>query len=70
MEMKRPLKRLLDVRDRKWPTSDPTAWQLDAAADDDNDLKKSTHFCTGRVYLLETVYLGRQKNDYLSSHSK
>ena len=60
MEMKRPPKRLLDVRDRNWPTSGPNACQLDAAADD-NDLKNSIHFCTGRVYLLETIYLGLWK---------
>ena len=61
MEMEWPPKRLLDVRDRNWPTSGPTAWQLDDDDDDDddnNDLKNSIHFCTGRVYLLETIYLG------------
>jgi hypothetical protein len=55
MEMKRPPKRLLDMQDRNWPTSGPTAWQLDD--DDDDDLKNSIDLCTGKVYLLETIYL-------------
>ena len=62
MEMKRPPKRLLDVRDRNWPTSGPTARQLDGDDDDDDDddLKNSIHLCTGKVYLLETIYSGLQ----------
>jgi hypothetical protein len=66
MEMKKPLKRLLDTRNRNWSTSGPIQWQLD----EDDDLKNSIHFWTRRVYLLETIYLGLQWIDYLSSHNK